>query len=229
MGETYEAAGVSIGAGEAAVDAIKADVRSTFRPEVHRRHRRVRRAVPVRPDEVRRPGAGVVDRRRRARRPTSPPRWAASTRSGWTWSRCASTTWSAPVPSRCSSWTTSRSATSTPRTPSSSSSGVADGCRQAGCALIGGEMAEHPGMMAPGEFDLVGFAVGVVDRARMITGERVTPGDVLIGLPSPGLRSNGYSLARRADVRRGGPVRRRPRLGRCRRAERRRRAARARR
>ena len=58
-------------------------------------------------------------------------------------------------------------------------------------------MAEHPGMMAPGEFDLVGFAVGVVDREQMITGEDVTPGDVLIGLPSPGLRSNGYSLARR--------------------------------
>ena len=75
--------------------------------------------------------------------------------------------------------------------------GVAEGCRQAGCALIGGEMAEHPGAMEPGEFDLVGFAVGVVERAAMITGEHVSPGDVLIGLPSPGLRSNGYSLARR--------------------------------
>lgn len=75
--------------------------------------------------------------------------------------------------------------------------GVAHGCRQAGCALIGGEMAEHPGAMEPGEFDLVGFAVGVVERDRLITGEHVTPGDVLIGLPSPGLRSNGYSLARK--------------------------------
>ncbi|MDQ3107750.1 MAG: phosphoribosylformylglycinamidine cyclo-ligase [Actinomycetota bacterium] len=75
--------------------------------------------------------------------------------------------------------------------------GVAEGCRQAGCALIGGEMAEHPGAMDPGEFDLVGFAVGVVDRDRIITGEHVRPGDVLIGLPSPGLRSNGYSLARK--------------------------------
>jgi phosphoribosylformylglycinamidine cyclo-ligase len=75
--------------------------------------------------------------------------------------------------------------------------GVAEGCRQAGCALIGGEMAEHPGAMEPGEFDLVGFAVGVVDRDRIITGEHVRPGDALIGLPSPGLRSNGYSLARR--------------------------------
>jgi phosphoribosylformylglycinamidine cyclo-ligase len=75
--------------------------------------------------------------------------------------------------------------------------GVAEGCRQAGCALIGGEMAEHPGAMDPGDFDLVGFALGVVERDRMLTPDRVRPGDVLIGLPSPGLRSNGYSLARR--------------------------------
>ena len=75
--------------------------------------------------------------------------------------------------------------------------GVAEGCRTAGCALIGGEMAEHPGAMEPGEFDLVGFAVGIVEREQIITGERVRAGDVLVGLPSPGLRSNGYSLARR--------------------------------
>ncbi|UDY34091.1 phosphoribosylformylglycinamidine cyclo-ligase [Dermatobacter hominis] len=75
--------------------------------------------------------------------------------------------------------------------------GVAEGCRQAGCALVGGEMAEHAGVMEPGEFDLVGFAVGAVERSRMLTGEAVTPGDVLIALPSPGLRSNGYTLARR--------------------------------
>jgi phosphoribosylformylglycinamidine cyclo-ligase len=82
--------------------------------------------------------------------------------------------------------------------------GVAEGCRQAGCALIGGEMAEHPGAMEPGEFDLVGFAVGVAERDRMITGEQIAPGDVLIGLPSPGLRSNGYSLARRILFERAG-------------------------
>src|SRR4051794_20739090 len=82
--------------------------------------------------------------------------------------------------------------------------GVAEGCRQAGCALIGGEMAEHPGAMEPGEFDLVGFAVGVVERDRIITGQHVSPGDVLIGLPSPGLRSNGYSLARKVLFDMGG-------------------------
>ncbi|MDZ7677488.1 MAG: phosphoribosylformylglycinamidine cyclo-ligase [Acidimicrobiales bacterium] len=75
--------------------------------------------------------------------------------------------------------------------------GVAEGCRTAGCALIGGEMAEHPGAMEPGEFDLVGFAVGVAERDQIITGDHVAPGDRLIGIPSPNLRSNGYSLARR--------------------------------
>ena len=74
--------------------------------------------------------------------------------------------------------------------------GMVVGCRQAGCALIGGEMAAHPGAMKPGEFDIVGFAVGVVERDAIVTGSRIQPGDVLLGLPSPGLRSNGYSLAR---------------------------------
>ena len=82
--------------------------------------------------------------------------------------------------------------------------GIAEGCRTAGCALVGGEMAEHPGAMEPGEFDLVGFAVGVVERDLLVTGEHVSPGDVLIGLPSPGLRSNGYSLARRVLLERAG-------------------------
>ncbi|MFP5322523.1 MAG: phosphoribosylformylglycinamidine cyclo-ligase [Acidimicrobiia bacterium] len=75
--------------------------------------------------------------------------------------------------------------------------GVAKGCREAGCALIGGEMAEHPGAMEAGEFDLVGFAVGVAERDRILDGSRIRPGDALIGIPSPNLRSNGYSLARR--------------------------------
>ena len=75
--------------------------------------------------------------------------------------------------------------------------GIAAGCRQAGCAILGGEMAEHPGVLAPGDFDLAGFAVGIVERDRILTPDRVHPGDTLIGLPSPGLRSNGYSLARR--------------------------------
>jgi len=75
--------------------------------------------------------------------------------------------------------------------------GISEGCRESGCALIGGEMAEHPGLMSAGEFELVGFSVGVVDKKEMITGETITPGDLIIGIHSPGLRSNGYSLARK--------------------------------
>ena len=83
-------------------------------------------------------------------------------------------------------------------------SGVAEGCRQVGAALLGGEMAEHAGIMQPGEFDLVGFAVGVVDQERILGSARVVPGDVLIGLPSPGLRCNGYTLARHVLLERTG-------------------------
>jgi len=80
--------------------------------------------------------------------------------------------------------------------------GVAEGCRQAGCALLGGEIAEHPGEMESGKFDLAGFAVGVVERDSRLGPERVRAGDLLIGLRSPGLRSNGFSLARRVLLKR---------------------------
>jgi phosphoribosylformylglycinamidine cyclo-ligase len=84
-------------------------------------------------------------------------------------------------------------------------SGIAEGCRQAGAAIVGGELAEHPGLLAPGEVDVAGFAVGIVERDRIVDGPaRTRPGDVLVGLPSPGLRSNGYSLARRALLDHGG-------------------------
>jgi phosphoribosylformylglycinamidine cyclo-ligase len=196
VGETYEAAGVSIEAGEDAVARIKDDVRSTFRPEVigdiggfgglfrfdPSRHRE-----PVLVSTTDGVGTKAVVAREAARY----------------------TTIGLDLVAMCVDDLVCQGAEPLffldyisigrldPDQVKDIVSGVAEGCRQAGCALVGGEMAEHPGVMEPGEFDLVGFAVGVVDRDRMLTGDRVTPGDVLVGLPSPGLRSNGYSLARR--------------------------------
>lgn len=76
--------------------------------------------------------------------------------------------------------------------------GIAEGCRQAGCALVGGEMAEHPGVMNPDDYDLSGFCVGAVDRPKMLNPENVAEGDVILGLASTGIHSNGFSLVRRA-------------------------------
>lgn len=76
-------------------------------------------------------------------------------------------------------------------------SGIAEGCRQAGCALLGGETAEMPDFYPPGAYDLAGFAVGIGERTEMITGEKIDPGDAVIGIASSGLHSNGYSLVRK--------------------------------
>ncbi|HEX9123670.1 MAG TPA: phosphoribosylformylglycinamidine cyclo-ligase [Actinomycetota bacterium] len=84
--------------------------------------------------------------------------------------------------------------------------GVAEGCRRAGCALLGGETAEHPGVMEPGEFDLAGFCVGLVEKGALLGPDRVREGDVLVGLPSSGLHANGFSLVRAALLAEGPQV-----------------------
>lgn len=82
--------------------------------------------------------------------------------------------------------------------------GIAQGCREAGCALLGGETAEMPGFYADGEYDVAGFIVGMVDRKRLLDGSRIRPGHVLVGLPSAGLHTNGFSLARKILMEVGG-------------------------
>ena len=196
MGETYAGAGVDIGAGEAAVERIKAAVRSTFRPEVigdiggfggmfaFDPARYTRPVLVAATDGV---GTKAVVARLAGRFDTigidlvamSVDDIAAQGAEPLFFLDCIS------------------AGRLDPEQMEQLVAGVAEGCQEAGCALIGGEMAELPGMLEPGHFDLVGFAVGVVERDRLVTGARVTPGDRLIGLPSPGLRCNGYSLARR--------------------------------
>ena len=82
--------------------------------------------------------------------------------------------------------------------------GISDACLESKCALIGGEMAELPGFYKKGEYDLAGFALGIVERRRIIRGTTVEAGDIVIGLPSSGLHSNGYSLARRVLLEKSG-------------------------
>jgi phosphoribosylformylglycinamidine cyclo-ligase len=195
MGESYQSAGVDIGAGEAAVDRIKAKVRSTYRPEVL--------------GDIGGFG-GLVSMPSGYDQPVL----VSSTDGVGTKAMVARAagrydTIGLDLVAMCVDDIVCQGAEPLffldyiavgkldPDHIEQLIEGVALGCRQASCALIGGEMAEHPGAMDPGEFDLVGFAVGVAERDRLITGEHVRPGDMLIGLPSPGLRSNGYSLARK--------------------------------
>jgi phosphoribosylformylglycinamidine cyclo-ligase len=93
--------------------------------------------------------------------------------------------------------------------------GVANGCRENGCVLLGGETAEMPGFYSEGEYDIAGFIVGVVDRSKIIDGKTITPGDVLLAVPSAGLHTNGYSLARKLffEVAGYGPQTQLPELG----------------
>ena len=196
----YKQSGVDIDAGNETVRRIKALARA---------HLHAGRAVG---DRRRSAGcsawAPATATRCSCRAPTASapssrsPSWpGGTTPSGSAWSTTASTTSSCRAPSRSSSSTTSPPASSRPRWPRRSSTASSAACRENGCALLGGETAEMPGFYADGEYDLAGFIVGVVERDRLITGERLRPGDALLGLRSTGLHTNGYSLARRDRLR----------------------------
>jgi phosphoribosylformylglycinamidine cyclo-ligase len=203
MGETYQGAGVDIDAGEEAVDRIRRHVKSTFRPEVI--------------GDIGGFGGLFDFAAHRYRNPVL----VSSTDGVGTKALIAQATGrfdtiGVDLVAMCVDDIVCQGAEPLffldyiavgkldPDHIEQLVAGVAEGCRTAGCALIGGEMAEHPGAMEPGEFDLVGFAVGVAERDQLLTGDHVAPGDVLIGIPSPGLRSNGYSLARRVLLDRAG-------------------------
>ena len=203
MGDTYKSAGVDIAAGEEAVQRIKEKVRTTFRPEVI--------------GDIGGFGGLFEFAQHRYRRPVL----VSSTDGVGTKALIAKAvgrfdTIGVDLVAMCVDDLVCQGAEPLffldyiavghldPDHIEQLVEGVAEGCRQAGCALIGGEMAEHPGAMEVGDFDLVGFAVGVAERDQLIRGEHVTDGDVLIGLPSPGLRSNGYSLARHVLIDKAG-------------------------
>ncbi|MBV8296782.1 MAG: phosphoribosylformylglycinamidine cyclo-ligase [Acidimicrobiia bacterium] len=196
MGETYEAAGVSIAAGEEAVARIKDRVRSTFRPEVVGDIGGFGGLFAFDPGRYR------------------DPILVSSTDGVGTKALVAQatgrfTTIGIDLVAMCVDDIAAQGAEPLffldyiavgklePDQVEDLVTGMVEGCRRAGCALIGGEMAEHPGALEPGQFDVVGFTVGAVERDGLVTGDRVRPGDQLVGLRSDGLRSNGYSLARR--------------------------------
>ena len=196
MGETYEAAGVSIAAGEEAVARIKDRVRSTFRPEVVGDIGGFGGLFAFDPGRYR------------------DPILVSSTDGVGTKALVAQatgrfTTIGIDLVAMCVDDIAAQGAEPLffldyiavgklePDQVEDLVTGMVEGCRRAGCALIGGEMAEHPGALEPGQFDVVGFTVGAVERDGLVTGDRVRPGDQLVGLRSGGLRSNGYSLARR--------------------------------
>ena len=195
-GLTYAAAGVDIAAGERAVERIKEKVRATFRPEVIGDVGGFGGLFAFAPDRYRQPVlVGSTD--------------GVGTKALVAQATGRFTTIGLDLVAMCVDDLVCQGAEPLffldyiavgqldPHHIEQLVEGVAEGCIRAGCALIGGEMAEHPGAMEPGEFDLVGFAVGVAERDAVLTGDRVDAGDVVVGLPSPGLRSNGYSLARR--------------------------------
>ncbi len=196
MGETYEGAGVDIAAGELAVERIKERMRATFRPEVVGDVGGFGGLFAFDPTKWRRPVlVSSTD--------------GVGTKAAVAWETGRFDTIGVDLVAMCVDDVVTSGAEPLffldyvavgrldPEQMEKLVGGVAAGCQEAGCALIAGEMAEHAGIMPAEHFDLAGFAVGVVERDGLLTRDRVRPGDRLVGIASPGLRCNGYSLARR--------------------------------
>ena len=184
---TYESAGVSLATADAVVGRLRAAVESTGATGFGR----FAGLFPL--DERRFLAAstdGVGSKLMLSRRAGS------SAGPGWTWRRTASTTSSAAAPSRCSFSTTSPRASIELEQVAELVEGAAEVCRAAGCMLIGGETAELPGVYREDEVDFAGTCVGIVDRDNVIDGSRCAPGDVVVGFPSNGIHTNGFSLVR---------------------------------
>jgi phosphoribosylformylglycinamidine cyclo-ligase len=196
VAETYAKSGVDIASGEEAVERIKARMRSTFRPEVVGDVGGFGGLFAFDPGRWRRPVlVSSTD--------------GVGTKAVVAWQTGRFGTIGIDLVAMCVDDVVTHGAEPLffldyvavgrldPHQMEQIVGGVVEGCHTAGCALVAGEMAEHAGIMQADHFDLAGFAVGVVERDRLLTGERVRPGDRLVGLVSPGLRCNGYSLARR--------------------------------
>jgi phosphoribosylformylglycinamidine cyclo-ligase len=196
MASTYEAAGVDIQAGEEAVERIKDQVRSTYRPEVLGDVGAFGGLFALPPGRYEQPvlvsttdGVGT--------------KMVVAEQTG------KLDTIGIDLVAMCANDVVCTGAEPllfldylavgrlVPEEVAALVAGVAEGCRRAGCALLGGETAEHPAVMEPGRFDLAGFCVGVVGREALLGPSRVTEGDVLVGLPSTGLHANGFSLVRK--------------------------------
>ncbi len=203
MGITYQEAGVSISAGNETVELIKADVKRTYRPEVLT-------------DIGNFAGLFALDNKK-----YSEPVLVSGTDGVGTKLKIASmanchNTIGIDAVAMCVNDILVQGAEPLffldyiavghlePQRVADIVKGVAEGCIEAGCALIGGETAEMPGFYAPDEYDIAGFAVGVVEKSRILTGENIAAGDIVLGLPSSGIHSNGYSMVRKIFFEDGG-------------------------
>ena len=193
----YKSSGVDIEAGNETVRRIKELARSTFTAGVLSEIGSFGGLFRIDPTALEGPHPRVECRRRRHQAEGGVPGQRPCDDRGSTSSITASTTSWCRGRGRCSSSTTSRPAGSSRTSRSGSSRASRAACRENGCALLGGETAEMPGFYADGEYDLAGFIVGAVDKETLVDGRSIAIGDVLIGLPSSGLHTNGYSLARR--------------------------------